>query len=196
MDDKSSTNPRTITATAILAAIASVLMYLDFSLPFFPSFLTFDFSDLPALIASFAYGPFYGVAIDLIKSLLHLVRTHTGGIGELARFISGICLVIPSGIIYARNRTRRRAVVGMAAGLAVMTVISATVNTFVLVPFYTNIMPTEAIIAMITEIIPAADTLAELIAFGIVPYNIFKGIIVCLLSYVLYKRLSRILHDR
>jgi riboflavin transporter FmnP len=196
MDDKSTVNLRTLTITAILAAISSVLTYLDFRLPFIPQFLWFDFSNLPALIASLAYGPFHGVAIELIKCLMHLVRTRTGGVGELATFITGISLVIPAGLIYARRRTRRGAILGMASGVVIMTVVAVFVNAYALLPFYSKIsfIPMEELIATVTVIFPSADSLFGLVMFGLAPFNLIKGITVCLLTYILYKRFSRILH--
>ena len=74
---------RYMTVTAMLSAVAFILMFLDFSVPFMPEFIKMDLSELPALIGSFAMGPACGVMICLIKNLLHLLITTTGGVGEL-----------------------------------------------------------------------------------------------------------------
>ena len=91
---------RRLVVTAVLSALSAALMYLEFSVPVVPSFLKYDFSDLPALIAAFGVGPLAGVAVELIKNLIHLPMTATGGVGELANFIIGVCYVLPAGLIY------------------------------------------------------------------------------------------------
>ena len=63
---------RKLTGTAMLSAIAYVLMFLDFSVPFMPSFIKMDLSELPALIGAFAYGPVAGVVICLVKNVIHV----------------------------------------------------------------------------------------------------------------------------
>ena len=45
---------RTLTVTGILSALGAVLMVLEFPVPFMPSFVKFDFSELPALLATFS----------------------------------------------------------------------------------------------------------------------------------------------
>ena len=71
---------RNLTVTAMLGAVASVLMFISFSVPLMPSFIKLDFSELPALLASFALGPWYGVLVCLIKNLVNLPFTTTGGV--------------------------------------------------------------------------------------------------------------------
>ena len=93
-------NIRKLTVTAMLAAMSSVLMFFSFSVPFMPSFIKMDFSELPALIASFAIGPLSGAAVCLVKNLVNLFFTTTGGIGELSNFLLGVFFVVPAGIIY------------------------------------------------------------------------------------------------
>ena len=85
-------NVRYLTVTAMLSAVAYILMFLDFSVPFMPSFIKMDLSELPALIGSFAMGPLCGVIICLVKNVLHLFITSTGGVGELSNFILGVAL--------------------------------------------------------------------------------------------------------
>ena len=93
---------RKLTVTAIMSAIAFILMMLEFATPITPGFLKFDFSDLPALISAFALGPFWGVATELLKNLLHLPFTGTSGVGELANFFVGAAMVLPAGLIYRK----------------------------------------------------------------------------------------------
>ena len=73
-----------ISVVGIMSAIGFVLMMLEFPLPFLiPGFIKFDFSELPALITAFAYGPLSGVLVCLVKNLLHLFFTTSAGVGEL-----------------------------------------------------------------------------------------------------------------
>ena len=93
-------NVRYMTMTAMLSAVAFVLMFLDFSVPLMPVFIKLDLSELPALIGAFAMGPVSGVVICLIKNLIHLAMTSTGGVGELSNFILGAAFVLPAGMLY------------------------------------------------------------------------------------------------
>ena len=98
-------NARAIAMTGMLSAIAFILMYLQFNVPLMPSFIAMDLSELPALIGSFALGPVSGVVICLVKNLLHLMRTSTGGVGELSNFILGAAFVFTAGIIYKDRKS-------------------------------------------------------------------------------------------
>lgn len=66
---KNLVSTRTITMTALLAAISYVLAFLEFPVPLSPSFARMDLSDLPALIGAFAFGPVTGVMIGLPDSI-------------------------------------------------------------------------------------------------------------------------------
>ena len=105
-------NVRYLTVTAMLSAVAYILMFLDFSVPFMPSFIKMDLSELPALIGSFAMGPLCGVIICLVKNVLHLFITSTGGVGELSNFILGVAFVLPAGLLYKHKKTRTTALIG------------------------------------------------------------------------------------
>lgn len=190
---KSKFNIRAMVSAAMLSAMAAVLMMFDFPLPFFPSFLKLDLSDLPALFGSFMFGPFVGSVIELIKNLVHLTRTQTGGVGELANFIIGAALVIPAGIVYKRRKTQGGALIGMGIGIALMAFAGALANYFILIPFYGNFMPMDSIINMCAAIIPAIDSIEKVVLLSIVPFNIFKGAIICLVTYFTYKRLSKLI---
>lgn len=188
---------RTIAKIAILSAIAFVLMMLEFPLPLMPAFLKFDFSDLPALLAAFSMGPLAGATVELIKNVLHLPFTQTMMIGELANFLIGASLVVTAGFIYQSKKTIRGAISGMLAGTAAMTVVGALFNYYINIPFYLNVMnfPLEAIIGMANA---AGNTkvtdLGSLILWVFVPFNIFKGLIISLLTGLVYKPLSPLLH--
>ena len=91
---------RYLAVTAMLSAVSFILMFLDFPIPFLiPSFIQMDVSELPALVGAFAFGPVCGVLVCLVKNLLHLFITTTGGVGELSKFFSGCILCAGSGLI-------------------------------------------------------------------------------------------------
>ena len=181
---------RKITVTGMLSAIAFILMYIDFSVPFMPSFIKMDISELPALIGSFALGPIPGVVICLIKNLLHLMRTTTGGVGELSNFILGASFVFTAGMIYKKNNTKKGALIGSVLGVAIMAVISIVTNYYIV---YTNFMPMDAIIAAYQAIFPAADSLLKCLIIFNMPFTFVKGMISVLITFLIYKRLSPIL---
>ncbi|MBO4428687.1 MAG: ECF transporter S component [Clostridia bacterium] len=187
---------RKIAVTGIMSAVAAVLMMLEFPVPLVPSFLKFDFSDLPALITSFALGPVWGVLVELIKNLVHLPFTGTSGVGELANFIIGAMLVAPAGIVYKFKKDRAGAVIGSAAGAVFAAVVSVPVNYFITYPFYTNFMPLEAIIGAYKAILPAADTLIKALLIFNVPFTFVKGAICAVITFIVYKKLSPIIKGK
>ena len=179
--------------TALLSAVAAVLMYIDMAVPVFPRFLKLDLSDLPALVAAFAWGPAAGVFTELIKNLIHSLTTSTAGVGELANFLVGSALSVPAGMIYRRNRTRKGALAALAVGTLSMTVTAALANYFFLLPFYSNFLPLEKIIAMSSAAIPAIHDMGTLVLFAVVPFNLLKGVVVSLATVQLYKRISTLI---
>lgn len=183
-----------MTKIAMLSVLAFVLMQFELIVPIFPAFLKIDVSDLPALIGAFAMGPFAGIAIEAVKNLLHLMQTSTGGVGELANFAIGCSMVVPAAIIYGKSKSKKSAIMGLAVGSICMAIVGALANYFVLIPFYTAFMPIEAIVELGTVINPSINSVATLVLFGIVPFNIFKGIVLSVLTLLLYKRISPILH--
>ena len=188
---------RKVIGAAMLIAVSFVLQFLEFPMPLSPAFARFDFSDLPALIGAFAYGPLWGVVIELGKNLLHLTVSATGGIGELANFLIGAALVFPAGIIYKRNKCRKTALIGCTAGSLCMGVMAAVMNYFVLLPLFQMFMPLEEMIAAFAVFVPFIHTKLDVILWNALPLNILKGAVISLITMVLYKRLSPILkgHD-
>lgn len=184
---------RKITVTGMLSAIAFILMYLDFSVPFMPSFIKMDLSELPALIGSFALGPVSGVIICLIKNLLHLMKTTTGGVGELSNFILGATFVFVAGLFYQKMKTKKGALLGSVVGALAMAVISIITNYFIVYPIYTNFMPMEAIIGAYQAILPAVDSLLKCLIIFNMPFTFIKGMLSVLITFLIYKRLSPIL---
>lgn len=186
-------NVRSMTVTAVMSAVSFILMLLEFSTPFTPGFLKFDFSDLPALITSFALGPVWGVAVELIKNLLHMPFSHTSFVGELANFIVGASMVLPAGLIYRKSKTRHGALVACICGAVLASAVSFPVNYFITYPFYSGFMPMETILGLYSAIIPAANTLVRALLIVNVPFTFIKCMCCTVITFVVYKRLSPIL---
>ena len=194
----STSKVRVLTGTAMLGAVAAVLMYLEFPIPIMPAFVKLDVSELPALIASFAYGPVSGILVCLIKNLIKLPSTSTAAVGELFNFVMGALFVGVAGIVYKRNKTRKGAIVGALLGALVMAVVSVPYNYFIVYPAYVVMyhLPLEAIIGMYQAINPSVDgLLACLLTFNL-PFTLFKGLLDAALCFLIYKPLSPILHGR
>ena len=194
----STTKVRALTGTAMLGAVAAVLMYLEFPIPIMPAFIKLDVSELPALIASFAYGPVSGVLVCLIKNLIKLPSTSTAAVGELFNFVMGAIFVGVAGIVYKRNKTRKGAIVGALLGALVMAVVSVPYNYFIVYPAYVVMyhLPLEAIIGMYQAINPSVDGLLTCLLVFNLPFTFVKGVLDAVLCFLIYKPLSPILHGR
>jgi len=199
MDNASGQRPvniRYLTVTAMLSAVAFILMFLDFSVPFMPAFIEMDISELPALIGAFSFGPICGVIVCLVKNLMHLLITTTGGVGEISNFILGAVFVFPAGWIYKRKKTRKRAFFGSLAGAVFMALVSVISNYFIVYPFYTMIMPMEEIVGMYQAIMPGVNGLLECLIVFNMPFTFFKGMLSVGIAFFIYKHISPVLKGR
>lgn len=187
---KTNLRVRKLAVTAMLAAIAEVLMILEFPVPLMPSFVKFDFSELPALIASFSMGPVSGVLVCLAKNLIHLPLTSTGGVGELCNFLLGVCFVLPAGWIYKFRHNRRAALIASLAGALFMAGMSLPLNYFVAYPVYEKFLPLEQIIAAYQAFLPSVDGLLSCLLIFNLPFTFVKGLLDTLLTFLIYKRVS------
>lgn len=180
---------------AIFSALAAVLMLLEFPLPFIaPSFYEIDLSEIPVLIGSFIMGPVAGVIIEAVKILLTLfIRgTDTAYVGELANFIIGCCFIVPAGVIYKKNKTKKSALIGIATGTMLMAVAGVVINYAILIPFYVKAfgMPLDLILDMGAKINPLISNKWTFVLICVAPFNIVKGIIDSLITALVYKRIS------
>lgn len=191
------TNIRNMAAAAMLGAVAMILMLFEIPLWFAPSFYELDLSEVPVLIGTFALGPLYGALIELIKILLKIVikGTSTAFVGDIANYVVGCALVIPAGMIYKRKKTKKYAVLGMALGTLLMTVVGCVVNAYVLLPVYGKAfgMPIEALVGMGTAVNPAIKGLGTFVLLAVAPFNLLKGAVVSIITLLLYKYVSPIL---
>ena len=189
---------RKLTSLALLSAIATVLMFLQTVLPFMPSFLMLDISEIPVLLGAFAFGPGSAVMIELVKNLIHLSVTSSAGVGELANFLAGSFFAGTAGIVYHFIKNRKGAIIGMAAGIIVMTIFTSFFNYYFLLPFYANVLgyTMDGVIAVGNKVNPYIKDLSSMIVFAFIPFNLFKGLVVSALTAVIYKRVSPLLHGK
>ena len=189
-----------LTVTAMLSAVAFILMFIEFPIPaLIPSFVKMDVSDLPELLAAFSLGPIYGVAVTFLKNLLHIVfkGTTSAYVGELCNFLLGAVFSMAAGFIYQRKKSRKSALIGAIIGAVLMAIVSVPMNYYVVYPAYVVCygMPLEAIIGMYQAILPSADSLIKCLTIFNMPFTFCKGMLDVLLCFLIYKPLSPLLHE-
>ena len=187
---------RKLAVTAMLGAVATVLMFISFNVPLMPSFIKLDLSELPALIASFALGPLWGVCVCLIKNLINVFFSTTGGVGELSNFILGASFVFIAGMLYKHMGGRKGALIGSLCGAAAMAVISVFSNYYVVYPVYTAFMPMDVILSMYQAINPNVKTLWDALLWFNMPFTFIKGMLSVVITFLIYKKLSPLLKGR
>lgn len=187
---------RPVAVTGILSAAAFALQYLELAVPIMPGFIKFDFSDLPALLGSFALGPLSGIIIEFIKNLLHASVSQSFGVGEISNFILGAVFAGVAGLIYKRKKTKKRAVIGSALGALLMALISYPANLFLVYPFYYNFMPEKTVLHMYQLIMPSVSSMTQALLVFNVPFTFVKGMISVIITLLIYKPLSPVLHGR
>lgn len=191
---------RKITMIGLFSALAVILHMMDFPVPFLaPGFYQLDFSEIPALVGAFAFGPVAGVMIEFCKILLKLVikGTSTAFVGDLANFVIGCSLVLPASIMYMFKKTKKRAVAACVAGSLLMTVFGSAFNGVYLLPAFSKLfgMPLEAIIAAGAEINGNIHNITSFVIFAVAPMNIVKSAAASGVTMLIYKPLSPILKN-
>ena len=181
----------------MLSAIAGILYCFDFALPIAPAFYKIDFSELPALIGGFAFGPVAGVLIEFVKVLVKLIikSTSTAFVGDLANFLVGCMLVLPASIIYQYNKSKNTAKIGCAVGTLVMTVFGTVFNAIYLIPAFARLygIPLDVIIGMGTAIHPSISNVWNFVLLCVAPLNLIKGAMISVITMLVYKRISPII---
>ena len=193
---ESKVNIRMIVQIGMLSAIAVVLMLFEIPLPFAPSFYEIDFSEIPVMIGCFVMGPMAGAVIEFIKILLNLMinGTVTAGVGEAANFVIGCALCVPAGLVYKRDHTRKGALIGMAVGTVIMTVMGCFINAYILLPAYGAAfgMPIDALVEMGSAVNSHITRLTTFVIFAVAPFNLLKGTLVSLIVFIIYKKIRPI----
>ncbi len=150
-----------ITYTAIFAAIATVLMYFEFPIPFMPPFLKVDLSGAVVLIGAFIFG-----------------------------IAPAITIVVIAVLLYRGHKSRKMAVLGCAAGSVAMACVGMLTNYFLIIPFYSQVMPLQAIFDACNAINPYVTGMQGYLLLGVLPFNLIKGAILTAITMLAYKKLS------
>ena len=186
-----------MTVIAMLSALAFILMFYEFPVPFAPIFYKIDASEIPVLIGAFMFGPAAGVVIEGIKVLLHLVikGTETAFVGDFANFILGSCYVVPAATIYLFKKTKKSAIIGMIVGTVVLVIAGCLLNAYYLLPKYAELfgMPLDSLVAFGTAVNSSITNVFSFVALAVAPFNLLKGTIVSIITGALYKYVSRII---
>ncbi len=186
-------NVRKLTVIAVLGAVATVLMFLEFSIPIIPSFIKMDFSELPALIAAFAFGPVSGIAVCLIKNIVNLLFSTSFGVGSIANFLMGAVFVGVAGFIYQRGKNLKSAILGALMGSLVMGGASLFINYYIVYPIYAQMMTMEKIMQAYQLINPNVDSLWQALLMFNLPFTVVKGFMNVILTFLIYKKVSPLL---
>lgn len=191
-------NTRSIAVIGVFSAIATVLFFFEFTVPFAPpGIYKLDFSELPALIGGFAFGPVAGVMIEFLKVLLKSVikGTSTAFVGELANFVIGASFVLPASIIYRIKKSKKTALISCLVGTIIITIVGSSFNGLYLLPTFAKMfgMPMEAIIGMGAAVNPAITSIPTFVCFAVAPVNVIKGLMNSIITLLVYKKISPII---
>lgn len=189
---------KNVVLMAMFGALGAVLMLFEVPLPFVaPSFYGLDFSEVPILVGTFALGPVAGAVMEVVKILIKLVLkpTSTGFVGEFANLVFSCAMVIPAGVIYKLHKTKKGAMAAMAVGTLTMSAVGIVGNALVMIPFYSHFMPLENILALGAAINPAVSNVWTFAVICVGPFNIIKGALVSLITALVYKRISILIHN-
>lgn len=189
---------RWMVSAAILSAISAVLFYFpEFPVLFMPPWMKLDLSNIPAMIGAFALGPWAGAVVVAVKDLVGLTHTTSNFVGELADFLVSVAFVLPASLIYWKRKNRAGALIGMAVGMAGMIAASCLTNYYILIPLFSRLfMPLDQILAVAAKSLPGVRSLWTYILWVVIPFNLVKGALISAVTFLLYKRLSPILHGR
>ena len=185
---------KTLAKIGILAAVAYILMFISVPLPIFPSFLKLDVSDIPAIFGGMAMGPLAGFIIALIKNLLQIGVSFTGGVGEIANAIIGGTYVVIISCVYKKRSNLKGVLIGSLLGIIGMTAMGCLANYFVVTPIYGQVFGSlDAIIAMGSAINPRIHDLFTFVIWVYAPFNIIKASIMTICILPLYKKMNKLL---
>ena len=196
-------NVKQMGVIAVFAALSVILYYFGkFNLPFFPSWLDVQFSDVPAILVSFMYGPLSGVITIFVRFFCKLPGTMTVGVGELADLLIGLAMVIPTGLFYKKHRTLKGAFISIGIGMASGTFVGVVANWLILIPAYINLahFPMAALVKTMDGIISGgngvvveSNFMVYYLFVGVLPFNLFRYVLVFAITILLYKRLSMLI---
>lgn len=165
---------------AMLIAISIVLVSI-IHFPIFPAvaFLEYDPADIPILIGTFAFGPLGGLLMVLVTSVIQgvTVSAHSGVYGILMHVIATGMFVLVAGLIYRGKKSKKHAILALVAGVIAMTAVMLPANLFI-TPYFMGVPR-----AVVIQLLPF-----------ILAFNFIKAGINGIITFFLYKRISKFLH--
>ena len=182
-----------MTRIAILTAIASILFLIEIPVV---AFYKLDLSNIPVLLGTFSMGAVPGLIILFLKSAIGLLHSSSAGVGELADFIMGAALILPAALIYHRNKTRKSAIIGMLIGTLCTAIAGVLVNKFIMLPFFMGAFHMDMQGILDFARVTGVDTEWKLLLLITGPFNLLKGTVLCIVTGLIYKPLSPILHEK
>ena len=182
-----------LTRMAILVAIASILFVIEIPIV---AFYKLDLSNIPVLLGAFSMGTVPGVIILALKSVIGLLHSSSAGVGELADFLMGAALVIPASLMYQRNKTKKTALIGLAVGTLCMVAVSVFVNKWIMLPFYMGAFHMDMQGILNFANVAGIDSEWKLLLLITAPFNLLKGAVLSLVTGLIYKPLSPLLHEK
>ena len=187
-------NARVAAFVGMLGALSMVLQMFEVALPFAPSFMKFDISELPALFAGFLLGPVAGCLVVVVKILLKLVirGTNTAFVGEFSNIIGSCFYVLCAALIYLKHKTKKVAVISLVVSTLGVSILQVFLNAWVMFPLYSNLygLSMDVIIGMGHAVNPLITDNFTMMLFGVLPFNLFKHGVTSLVTFLLYKRVS------
>ena len=194
MGKKKLFSTKQIVVVGMFAALSYVLMLVHFPVKYL-GFLEMEFSDIPAIVATLAYGPVTGIVIELIKNLIKVITASTtGGSGELANFIVSVGYILPLGVVYHKMNNKGKKFFACLAGTVCMVLTGIVVNYYITVPLYAALYGgQEAVIGACSATIPAINSLGSVVILGITPFNIVKGILISIIGMFCYKAVGKVI---
>ncbi|MDR0876187.1 MAG: ECF transporter S component [Clostridiales Family XIII bacterium] len=165
---------------ALMVAVSVICSFIHF--PILPAapFLEFEVSDIPILVAAFAFGPIPGLIVAVVSIILHdlIMGPASGPYGMIMHIIAAAVLVLVAGFLYGKFKSKKGAIISLIVGGLCMAAVMVPAN-LLITPIFMG-APIEAVIAMLPTVI--------------IPFNLIKVLIICVVVFFLYKRISPFLH--
>lgn len=194
---KATVRVKTIAFVGLMGALSAVLMLLRFPIPFMPPFMSFDLSGVMEMLGGYMFGPGAAFCIIVVKIMMQLIiqGSLSLGTGEIQGLILSSCYVLPAVLIYYKKKTKKRAAVGMAVSSILVAVVAVFTNLYMIIPFYANLMGNtmDDFVAMCTAVNPMMKDAMTMALFGIVPFNLIKYGATSVVTFLLYKKLSKLI---
>lgn len=192
-------NAKTVAFIGMLGTVSAVLMAIQVPLPFAPTFLKFDISELPALFSGFFLGPISGCGVIAVKLLLKVLLqgTETAFVGEAMNLVGSCAFVLPASLLYQHWHSKRGALAALSISTLLVSVICIFLNTYVAFPMYSSLygIPMDAIIEMGSSVNPLVHDSFTLMLYGVFPFNLVKHGVTSLVTYLVYKRCGNALRS-